>query len=61
MGVIVFEKAYDVPYIDGVNVMNPTVTNLILTREQYDLMKLIYSEYPDIKKRARQSLMYKKN
>ena len=56
-GIIVFEKAYDVPYIEGNINTNPTVTNLILTREQYDLMKLVYSEYPDIKKCARQSLI----
>lgn len=54
--ILVFEKAYDVPYIEGAINMNPTVTNLILTPAQYDRMKLIQSAYSNFKERARQSL-----
>ena len=54
--ILVCEKAYDVPYIEGAINMNPMVTNLILTRDQYDRMKLIHSAYSDFKKRTRQSL-----
>lgn len=55
--ILVFEKAYNVPYVEGAINMNPTVTNLILTRDQYDQMKSIHSEYLDFKKRVRQSLI----
>lgn len=55
--ILVFEKAYDVPYFEGAINMNPTVTNLILTRDQYDRMESIHSEYLDFEKRARQSLI----
>lgn len=58
--ILVFEKAYDVPYIEGAINMNPTVTNLILTGDQYNRMKLIRSKYLDFKERARQSLIKQK-
>lgn len=59
--ILVFEKAYDVPYIEGAINMNPTVTNLILTRDQYDRMKLIRSKYLDFKECAPQSLIKQTN
>lgn len=55
--ILVFEKAYDVLYIEGAININPTVTNLILTGDQYERMTLIHSEYLDFEKRARQSLI----
>lgn len=57
--ILVFEKAYDVPYFEGAINMNPTVTNLILTRVQYDRMKRIHSEYLEFKERTLQSLIDK--